>query len=241
MADYLVAGATSGIGKQCLKELIGRGNRVFAVGRDLEKLSECSDEYGNSLYLFRYDLSDLDHITMIFDTAKEKGFCFDGFVYSAGMDYLSPIKGNSIHKFRELMDVNCLAFAEMGRLFYNRKHSNDGASIVAISSLASLTGEVGMMAYSASKAALNSVVKTMAKEFIRRGIRVNAILPAGVDTPMARGKNRLLGKSAEDVKLDQPMGLIPVEHVVREVFYLLSEDAAYVTGELRVIGAGVIR
>ena len=88
------------------------------------------------------------------------------------------------------------------------------------------------MAYSASKAALNSVVKTMSKEFVGRGIRVNAILPGDVDTPMARAKSVLLGNDEATIQMDQRLGTIPVEQIVNQIDYLLSEKSAFMTGRL---------
>ena len=238
MQNYLVTGATSGIGEGCVRSLIENGNVVVAIGRNEEKLNSLSEEYGASFHYVPYDLSNLSDIGSIFTYCKEHDLKFDGMVYSAGEDYSSPIKANSIERMRRLMDVNCLAFVEMARHFYSKRYSNDDASIVAISSIASLTNETGMVAYSASKAALNSAVKTMSKEFVGRGIRVNAILPGGVDTPLAQKKNMLLGKDEESIRLDQKLGTIPVEQIVNQVEYLLSEKAGYMTGELIVISGG---
>lgn len=102
-----------------------------------------------------------------------------------------------------------------------------------------------MSSYSASKAALNSYVKTMAKEFLRRKIRVNAILPGAVSTPMAREKESLLkhvtsvGKGEVSVSDQaQSLGVIPSGIIASYVEFLLSDQSCYTTGELITIGAG---
>ena len=140
----------------------------------------------------KYDLEDIENISDIFRPIEEKGLKLDGFVYSAGKDASFPVKANRPMLMQSIMTVNCVSFVEMCRMFYSKRISNEGSSIVAISSIASLLNEKGMVAYSASKAALNSAVKTISKEFIRRRIRVNAVLPAGVSTAMAAEKTSLL-------------------------------------------------
>ena len=100
-----------------------------------------------------------------------------------------------------------------------------------------------MMAYSASKAALNSVVKTMAKEFIRRKIRVNAVLPSGVMTGMTEEKGELIETVqgvVQSLKHEnvQGLGMISPEQVAEEVAFLLSDKTLYKTGELEVISGG---
>ena len=107
-----------------------------------------------------------------------------------------------------------------------------------------LTSEIGMSSYCASKAALNSYVKTMSKEFIRRRIRVNAVLPAGVSTPMAEKKDSLLAgitdlgtENIPSANL-QPLGMIPSDMIASQVQYLLSDNAGYITGELLTVSAG---
>ena len=238
MGYYLVTGATSGIGESCVKALISNGNSVVAVGRNEEKLNTLIKEYPEKVFAVRCDLGDLTEIKSIFDACKKNEIILDGMLYSAGEDYSSPVKTNSIEKMSHVMNVNCLAFAEIGRLFFSKRYSRDKASIVVISSIASLTNEAGMMAYSASKAALNSVVKTMSKEFVGRGIRVNAILPGGVDTPMSHAKSAMLGNDESTIKMDQKLGTIPVNQIVNQVEYLLSEKSAFMTGELVVISGG---
>ena len=194
MKNYIVIGATSGIGEVCAKKLSGKDNTLVIVGRNEEKLDWLKNTLSGNIIPVQYDLSDLYNIKEIYNVCKTQSIKLDGMVYSAGVDGTWPIKVNSINKMRKMMDINCFAFVELARMFYSGRISNEGASIVAISSIASLTMEPGMVSYSASKAALNAVVKTMAKEFIRRKIRVNAVLPAGVSTPMAEMKGELLSE-----------------------------------------------
>lgn len=245
--NYLIIGASSGIGEACVHKLSKEKKRLILVARSEDKLRALKSRYADKTDIFPvpYDLTDLEHLEMIYDICKEQKIKLDGMVYSAGMDGTWPVKVNNTAAMQQMMTVNCFAFVEMAKIFYSKRFSNDGASIVAISSIASLTSEIGMSGYCASKAALNSYVKTMSKEFLRRRIRVNAILPAGVSTPMAEEKGKLLAGVTSDPEQEnsfsndpQPLGMIPSEIVASQVEFLLSEKAQYMTGELVTIGAG---
>lgn len=241
--NYIIVGATSGIGEACARLLADHDSNLVIVGRNKEKLKVLQSELSGNILPVCYDLNHLENLKSVYCVCKENRIKLDGMVYSAGVDGTWPIKVNSVAAMQQMMNVNCFAFVELGKYFYSKRYSNDGASIVAISSLASLTAEVGMAAYSASKAALNSVVKTMSKEFVRRKIRVNAVLPGGVNTPMAQQKGMLLdGLKSEDeaaaIREEQPLGMIPAAVIAEQVQYLLSDKAIYTTGELITISGG---
>lgn len=143
MKNYIVIGATSGIGEVCAKKLSGKDNTLVIVGRNEEKLDWLKNTLSGNIIPVQYDLSDLYNIKEIYNVCKTQSIKLDGMVYSAGVDGTWPIKVNSIDKMRKMMDINCFAFVELARMFYSGRISNEGASIVAISSIASLTMEPG--------------------------------------------------------------------------------------------------
>lgn len=255
MGTYLITGASSGIGAACARELAERGHTLVLVARNEEKLKAFAAALGERHAAYAYDLEDTEHIRGIFDFCREKSLKLDGMIYCAGLDLESPIKGCSAALWERAMKVNCIAFAEMGRLFYSKRYSNDYARIAAISSSSSMSCDKGMGPYSASKAALNAVVKTMAKEFTRRGILVNAVLPAGVLTPMAAAKiEKMTGQridcGREEQRINekpveicegnaQPYGLITAGNLAKFISYLVSEDNRYITGALLPVSAGL--
>lgn len=237
----LITGASSGIGKSCAELLAQSGNHLVLVSRNEERLQKISSELPGEHLVIPYDLSDLVNMKSIMDKIEVNNIKLDGMVYAAGKDATCPIKVNSVSVMSEVMDVNCFAFCELARLMYSPKYSNSGASIVAISSMASLLCEKGQAAYSASKAALNAIVMTMSKEFARRKMRVNAILPMGVMTNMAQEKGKQLegvSEGVQKVENVQPFGLISPENIAENVKFLLSERSCYTTGELYKISAG---
>lgn len=235
----LVTGATSGIGWAVAERLATEGAKIVAVGRNKEKLAELEQKFPDRIYPYVYDLLDLEHIQEIFAFCKVKGFKLDGLVHCAGIAYNCVIRTNIIEEMEETMRLNCFAFIELGKYFSMKKYSNDGGALVAISSIETFTNEKGLSQYAASKAALNSVVKVMSKEFAKRKLRVNAILPASVKTPMLMDTANQIENYMEMVEARQPLGLIEPDHIGYMAEYLLSDCARYMTGELVVMSGGL--
>ncbi|MBO5173658.1 MAG: SDR family oxidoreductase [Eubacterium sp.] len=234
----LVTGATSGMGETVAKRFVNEGAKVVAIGRNEEKLQMLEYEHEGQVLSYRYDLSDLENIEDIFLFCKENQLKLDGLVHCAGMVCNNPIRTIDYHETEKIMRVNCFSFMEMGKWFSKRKYSKDGSSMVAISSVESILNDKGLVQYSASKAALNSVVKTMAKEVMKRQIRVNAILPSYVETAMTQATAQQISDYEKQITHSQPLGRIEPEYIAGLVEYLLSDYAKYMTGELVVMGGG---
>lgn len=234
----LITGATSGIGKTMLNQFVSQGANVVAVGRNEEKLIDLQEKYSKSVYTLRYDFMDIENIENIFRFCKENELKLDGLIHCAGVCFNGSIKANIIEQMEMMMRVNCLSLFELGKFFSMKKYSKDGAVLIAVSSLAALANTKGLAQYSASKAAVDSVVKSMAKEFTKRKLRVNAILPANVCTPMfLRGIDEI-ENYMETCESRQPLGTIEPEQIAYMAEFLLSENAKYMTGELVTISGG---
>ena len=240
--NYLITGASSGIGEACAKQLANTDTTLLLTARNRQKLNKMAETLPGKVYGYVCDFNRTEEIKGIFDFCKEHSIKLDGLVHCAGMDAAAPVKVVSQNMMETAMKVNFFSFVELAKLFYSKRYSNDCASIVAISSIASLLCEKGMLPYTASKAALNAAVRTMAKEFIGRKIRVNAILPGGVNTPMTVEKvNKMYGSEAfnNDVEIpEQSLGLISAENIAKQVSFFLSEDSCYTTGELFTVSGG---
>lgn len=235
MKNILITGATSGIGKEAANYFAENGNFVFITGRKQEVLKKMETEVDNCLGYYELDLTQTESISELYETIAKKQIRLDALIHCAGLEgRLAPIRAAKIDSLDLLMKVHYYSFVELSKLFYRKTVSNDGASIVCLSSLASLMCQKNSIDYSGSKAALNAAVKVMAKEFLKRGIRVNAILPANVDTPMCK-----VLKETIDINTIQPMGFIEPRDVVYMMDFLLSDRAKYVTGALIPISAGM--
>ncbi len=235
----LVTGATSGIGETLTKQFAENGARVIAIGRNQDKLNALKQEFPDYIYPFVYDLLDLENMEDIFCYCKDNGLQLDGLVHCAGIAINSVIKANNIEEMERTMRINCFALFELGKYFSMKKYSNDGASLIAISSIVSLNNDKGLSQYAASKAAVNSVIKTMSKEFMRRKLRVNAILPANVRTPMFMAGVHQIENYMETAEARQPLGFIDPEQIGYMAEFLMSDNAKFMTGELVVISGGM--
>ena len=234
----LITGASKGIGKACAKYLVKKGYKVILVARNKEKLIELSNTLDkDSSLIYSYDLMDLENIYKIFEFLEEKEIKLDGLVHCAGVNNDIPIRGNNVDLMKETLTINYMAFTELIKYFYKKKYSNQDASIVALSSLATSFISPGMSTYTSSKSALEATIKVAAKEFLKRKIRVNGIAPNCVDTEMVENAPFL---TYEGIEKSQPLGLIDPSYIAYLVEFLLSEKSKYITGTIIPVSAGTI-
>lgn len=231
--NILVTGASSGIGEATARYLSEQGYSLVITARREDKLQKLAEELPASVLVYPMDMLELDSIQGIFEFCREKEIKLDGLVHCAGIGGKNPIRTANIQDLEQVMRINYLAFVELMKGYTARKVSNDNGSIVAISSLASHTCYGGTGGYAASKNALNAIVKVMAKEYARRKIRVNAILPAMVKTPMTESD------AEEEVKKNQPYGFIEAKQIAYMIEFLLSDKSRFVTGSEIPISGGM--
>ena len=229
----LVTGCTSGIGLAVSHYLHDQGYRLVLVGRNEEKLKKVSSGTGNAPYIV-CDLEDGDQIRGIFDYCIKIGMKLSGLIHCAGFTLNSPIRSLRDEDMKRQMQIHYYAFVDLCKNFYRRSISSDGSSIVVMSSFSTYTKRKGSLPYAAAKSAVNTAVSIASKEFLKRSIRVNAILSAYVDTPLIDGLDELL-----DVSEVQPMGLIPPKAIAELAEFLISDKSKYITGALIPVSAGM--
>lgn len=232
----LVTGATSGIGETSARYFNSLGMNLYLTGRNQKKLDDMKLEMGGNVYTFSCDLNNLENVELLFNDINEKNIKFDGLLFSSGIADPTPIRANTIEYMHKMMNVNCLSFMEIGKFFCNRRFSNNGASIVAISSLAADYPSSGQGMYAATKEALNSMVQVMAKEYTKREIRVNSIMPSYVLTPMVQGEvSYAMNNGIENL----PFGPIDPIQIAYLAEFLLSDKSKYITGARIPVSAGL--
>lgn len=230
----LITGASSGIGEQTARYLSEQGYETVLVARNAEKLNHLAEELPSPAYVYPLDLGKLDQIEEIFAFCLEKGIVLDGLVHCAGGSANAPVRSNVIEDMQYIFRLNYESFVELVKYFSARRYSANGSSVVVMSSLACNVCKKGTINYSASKTAVNTAVKVMAKELARRKIRVNSIMPGYVKTPMTKEIDLF-----NNVEEEQPLGMIEPEYIAYMIEFLLSEKSKFITGAAIPISGGM--
>jgi NAD(P)-dependent dehydrogenase (short-subunit alcohol dehydrogenase family) len=235
----VVTGGNSGIGLAAAIRLQQEGAKVAISGRSRKTLDEAVKTIGNGVLAVQSDVAKLSDVDKLFAEVSRKLGKIDVLFVNAGVATFAPLAETSESAYDNLFDINI-----KGAYFTIQKalpFLNDGASIVLNTSVADSTGTVGASAYSATKAALRSLARTAAAELVGRGIRVNAVAPGPIVTPIF-GKTGLpqeaIDEFARDITAKVPMKRLgQPEEVAGAVAFLASKDASYITGvEINVDG-----
>lgn len=237
----LVTGASSGIGRAVCITLSQLGARVAMIARREEQLKETYDMLeGDGHTYFLFDLEQLDGIEALMKTVKMKFGKLDGFVHCAGINFVRPLNMLKLEALKRAMTVNAMSFIESMRSFGKKSISNDQASAVAISSIATTAPESGMTGYITSKAAIEGAVRSIAVELGKmRGIRVNAVCPGLTDTDMYQNAKKIWESDRYETNLKrQFLGIAQPKEISMLIAFLLSSAASQITGRSIVIDGG---
>jgi NAD(P)-dependent dehydrogenase (short-subunit alcohol dehydrogenase family) len=235
----VVTGGNSGIGLATAKRLQEEGARVAISGRNKETLEEAVRTIGNGVLAVQADVAKPAALERLYAEVNEKLGKIDVLFVNAGIAKFAPLAETSEGLFDEEFDINV-----KGAYFTIQKALpllNDGASIVLNTSVADQKGNPGSSAYSATKAALRSLARTAAAELVGRRIRVNAVAPGPIQTPIF-GKTGLPKEQIEEFEKEitarVPMKRVgKPEEVAATVAFLASQEASYITGvEINVDG-----
>jgi NAD(P)-dependent dehydrogenase (short-subunit alcohol dehydrogenase family) len=237
----VVTGGNSGIGLAAAKRLQEEGAKVAISGRNKKTLDEAVKTIGNGVVAVQADVSKIADVEKMYAEISRKLGKIDVLFVNAGVAKFAPMADTPEEMYDEMFDINI-----KGAYFTIQKALpllNDGASIILNSSVAASTGTPGMSAYSATKAALRSLARTAAAELVGRGIRVNAVAPGPIETPIF-GKTGLpqevVDQFANEIHDKVPMKRFGrPEEVAGAVAFLASQDASYITGVEINVGGGM--
>ena len=235
----VVTGGNSGIGLATAKRLQEEGARVAISGRGRQTLDEAVRTIGNGVVAVQADVAKPADMDKLYAEVNRKLGKIDVLFVNAGVAKFAPFAETSESLFDEQFDINI-----KGAYFTIQMALpllNDGASIILNTSVADQKGNAGTSAYSATKAALRSLARTTAAELVSRGIRVNAVAPGPIETPIF-GRTGLpkeqIDEFAKEITAKVPMKRLGrPEEVAATVAFLASQDASYITGiEINVDG-----
>lgn len=246
----LVTGASSGIGRATAIECAKMGARVILTGRNVERLEETQCEcsvVSSQDSDVRIQCSEV-HLVIPADLSTQEGIdalveaCpqIDGLVNNAGISLTKPIGFIKPEDLEKLFGTNTFAPIMLTKALLKKKKLNNSASIVFVSSAASINPDVANSVYSATKAAIASFSRSCAKELAIKSIRSNSVHPGMVQTEMVQNL------TFDEEELAKDMARYPLkrygkpEEVAWAIIYLLSDASAWVTGTQMVIDGGVL-
>lgn len=235
----VVTGGNSGIGLASARRLQEEGARIVITGRDARTLDAAVSDIGSGSFAVQSDVTKLEDIDRLFSVVESKLGKIDVLFANAGIAKFAPYAATPEALFDELFAINV-----KGVYFTLQKslpHLRDGASVIVTTSVAGSKGTENMGIYAATKAAVRSFARTAAAELQGRNIRVNAVAPGPIATPIF-GRSGLTDEQIEGFKAGIS-GRVPMrrigrpEEIASAVAFLASDDASYITGiELNVDG-----
>lgn len=233
----IVTGAGSGIGRETSRVLAEQGATVIMMDVNAEGLAETAAVGGEHCYPMTIDLTDATAVADAVAKVVEYHGKLDGLVHCAGISSRKPLNVLSKDGFSKVMDVNFFSFVELVKQCAKKKHINDGASIVVMSSISSIRGYKAKTEYCVSKAAVDAFVRCMALELADRKIRVNSVMAAEVLTPLSM-KAREMNASVGASDFTAPLGPSEPYEVANTIAFLLSDATKTITGTSLLIDGG---
>jgi NAD(P)-dependent dehydrogenase (short-subunit alcohol dehydrogenase family) len=239
----IVTGAAGGVGAQTVRRLLDGGAQVLACDRDADRLAATSSPHDSEgLELLALDLRDHASADRVVAAAMERFGRLDTLINNAGVTIRAALERTTDDLWDTALDINLGAAFRLSRAAAPEIRSAGGGAIVNVASINALRGNFDLCAYSASKAGLVGLTRALAVELARDGIRVNAVCPGTVDTPML---DEYLDSVADPVDVcaalaaKHPLGRIATAGEVADaIAFLASDEARFVTGVAMPVDGG---
>jgi NAD(P)-dependent dehydrogenase (short-subunit alcohol dehydrogenase family) len=235
----IVTGGASGIGFAIAERFVASNIRTIVIGRSQEKLDQAREKLGELCTVVSFDLNNLSDIPRLVDDLYARHGNIDILVNNAGINMKKEFTEVTDEDFHRIIVTNVSSIFSLSREVVKRMVEKGGGSIINISSMASQYGIPKVIAYTASKSAIEGMTRAMAVELSPKGIRVNCIAPGFIATEMSakalnndpERKNKALGRT--------PMGYLgePTDIGDAAVF-LASDSAKYITGVVLPVDGG---
>jgi 3-oxoacyl-[acyl-carrier protein] reductase len=241
----LLTGASSGIGRATALKLAEEGANLafsyYSRQESAEELAQFMRDQGGRAFAFRMDLSDASVLEPQFDQAVERLGGLDILINNAG-EWMKkrPLTDCDDSLWNRILTVNLTSVFFLCRKAARLMEAQKSGCIVNVSSVVARTGGGGgTVPYSVAKAGINTLTRGLARELAPAGIRVNAVAPGLVDTPML--DTNLKGKNKSSIEEGIPLRrMARPEEIAEPILFLASEAASYITGEILEVNGGAL-
>ena len=235
----IVTGGGSGIGYAITEKFVGSGIRTIIIGRNQQKLKKAKDSLGKLCIPVCFDLTDLKSIPGMVKQIVDDHGAIDILVNNAGINLKKEFTKVSDEEFNQIIQTNVSSVFALSREVVKYMIKRGSGNIINISSMASQYGLPKVIAYTASKSAIEGMTRAMAVELSPRGILVNCIAPGFIVTDMSGNAFNGDAERARKVLSRTPLGKLGNPADVAEAAYFLSSDkSGFLTGVILPVDGG---
>ena len=235
--NIIVTGASGGIGNSIIKKLYENGANILASGTRIEKLEDLKNNFEN-IKTLKFDISQSDKIEEFVENAtNELGGSLDCIVNNAGVTKDNLAIRMSLEEWQKVIHTNLTSTFLMSKSAIKKMLKNKSGRIVNITSVVGHTGNLGQTNYTASKAGIIAMSKSLAIEYAKKNINVNCISPGFIKTAMTdklddKFKEAILSK-IPSARLGDP------DDIANAVLFLCSNQSSYINGETLHVNGGM--
>ena len=235
--NIIITGASGGIGNSIVEKLSENGANILATGTRMEKLEELKKKF-NNIKILKFDISQHDKIEEFIENAtKELGGSLDCIVNNAGITKDNLTIRMSLEEWSKVININLTSTFLMCKYSIKKMLKNKSGKIINITSVVGHTGNAGQANYTASKAGIVAMSKSLAIEYAKKNINVNCISPGFISTAMTdqideKFKETIIAKIPSN-RLGKP------EDIANAVNFLSSDQSDYINGETLHVNGGM--
>ena len=235
--NIIVTGATGGIGHSIVEKLNNTGANILATGTRKEKLDDLKSKF-NKINVLKFDISKIDEIEkFIEDATAQLGGGLDCIINNAGITQDNLAIRMSLEEWKKVIDINLTSTFLLSKFAIKKMLKNKSGKIINITSVVGHTGNLGQANYTASKAGIIAMSKSLAIEYAKKNINVNCISPGFIKTAMTdkiedKFKETIISK-IPSARLGEP------EDIANAVIFLASNQSDYINGETIHINGGM--
>ncbi len=232
----IVTGASGGIGNSIVEKLVECGANVLASGTKVTKLEDLKKRF-NKIKILKFDISQTEKIEEFVDNAAKELGGLDCVINNAGITQDNLAIRMSIEEWKKVIDINLTSTFLMSKFAIKKMLKNKKGKVINITSVVGHTGNVGQANYTASKAGIVAMSKSLAIEYAKKNININCISPGFIKTTMTdkideKYKDVIVSK-IPSARLGEP------EDIANAVLFLTSANSDYINGETIHVNGGM--